>query len=497
MKTFIFNLLTNERRLAIIENKKVVEFLIERPEINKIIGNVYKGKIVNVLPGMQAAFVDIGLDKNGFLYRDELVSYQQLTEPDEEKKHRSISQFVTVGQEILVQVTKEGFGKKGPRLTEILSFPGKYIVYLPNGGYVGVSKRMESEDVREQWRKVGAELLQNNEGMIIRTVTEQLTKEKVAQELFFLRKLWHDTWNKGKEHKPPTLIYEDVSILEKIIRDFSFEDVEEIVIDSLKDYLFMKEMFEPYPDLASRLTYYRDKESVFSAYGVESELDKALRKQVWLKNGAYLVIEQTEALTVIDVNTGKFTGKLDLRDTIVKTNIEAAKEIARQLRLRDIGGIIIIDFIDMRHDEDRKAVIREFSQLLKRDRTKTNLVGFTELGLVEMTRKKVRHNLLDSVSMPCPTCYGKGKILSDETVAHQIERTLREYKHIEEEAVLIDVSPQVKKQLIGDKGDRLLTLEEEVGFKLFVQPSLNLPPEKFEIRHFGKVEEIQSKLTKM
>lgn len=497
MKTFIFNLLTNERRLAILENKKVVEFLIERPEINKIIGNVYKGKIVNVLPGMQAAFVDIGLDKNGFLYRDELVSYQLLDEPDEEKKQRSISQFVTVGQEILVQVTKEGFGKKGPRLTEIVSFPGKYIVYLPNGGYVGVSKRMETEEIREQWRKVGAELLQSNEGMIIRTVTEQLTEEKVAQELFFLRKLWTDTWNKGKGHKPPTLIYEDVSILERIIRDFSFEDVEEIVIDSLDEFLFMKEMFKPYPELESRLTFYRESESVFSAYGIESELDKALRKQVWLKNGAYLVIEQTEALTVIDVNTGKFTGKLDLRDTIVKTNIEAAKEIARQLRLRDIGGIIIIDFIDMRHNEDRKAVIREFNHLLKRDRTKTNLIGFTELGLVEMTRKKVRHNLLDSVSMPCPTCYGKGKILSDETVAHQIERALREYKQVEEEAVLIEVSPQVRKQLIGDKGERLTILEHELGFKLFVHPNENLAPEKFEIRHFGKVEDIQAKLAKM
>lgn len=487
-------MLTNERRLAILENKKVVEILIERPEVNKIVGNVYKGKIVNVLPGMQAAFVDIGLDKNGFLYRDELVKYQQLSEDEDVKKERSISQFVTVGQEILVQVTKEGFGKKGPRLTEVVSFPGKYIVYMPNGGYVGVSKRMQNDEVREQWRKVGSDLCQGNEGMIIRTVTEGLTEEKVAQDLYFLRKLWEDVWKDGKDLKPPALIHEDSSILEKLVRDFAFEDLEEIIVDSMKDYLLLKDMFKPYPKLLDRLHYYQQRENIFSHYNIEAELEKAMRQQVWLKSGAYLVIDQTEALTVIDVNTGKFTGKSNLQDTIVKTNIEAAKEIARQLRLRDIGGIIVIDFIDMKEDVDKKTVFSALQTALRNDRTKTNVLGFTGLGLLEMTRKKVRQNLQDSISSKCPTCLGKGKVLSDEAIAHKIERVLWEHKGMDNEALLVEVPPSVMPILKGEKNEHLIRLENALHYQIFVKSNLSLSANDFSIRFIGSVEEVKSRM---
>ncbi|OIJ10556.1 ribonuclease E/G [Anaerobacillus alkalilacustris] len=494
MKSFIFNMLTNERRLAILENKKVVEILIERPQINKIVGNVYKGKVVNVLPGMQAAFVDIGLDKNGFLYRDELLSYQQLEETDEVKKEKSISQFVTVGQELLVQVTKEGFGKKGPRLTEVVSFPGKYIVYMPNGGYVGVSKRMQTEDVREKWRKIGEELCVGKEGMIIRTASENLTEENVAQDLFFLRKLWEDVWKDGKTLKPPTLIYEDKSILEKVMRDFDFDDLDEIVIDSLDEYLLIKNMFQPYPNLFEKLRFYQQRENIFSFYHIESELEKALRRQVWLKSGAYLVIDQTEALTVFDVNTGKYTGKLDLQETIVKTNIDAAKEIARQLRLRDIGGIIIIDFIDMKNDKDKQTVLNAFNQTLKNDRTKTNVVGFTGLGLLEMTRKKARQNLQDSVSTICPACFGKGKVLSDEAVAHKVERALWEYKGMDSEALLVEVPANVVPILKGPKDKNLFRLQTVLHYQLFIKENEKLAPNDFEIRFIGSIEEVEQRL---
>ncbi len=487
-------MLINENRLAILENKKVVEILIERPNINSIVGNVYKGKVVNVLPGMQAAFVDIGLDKNGFLYRDDLVSYQQLLETEEVKKEKSISQLITVGQEILVQVTKEGFGKKGARLTEIVSFPGKYIVYMPNGGYVGVSKRIQSEELREQWRKIGAKLCQANEGMIIRTAACELTEENVAQDLFFLRKLWEDVWKEGKNRKPPTLIYEDNSILEKVVRDFNFADVDKIVIDSMKDYLLLKDMFSPYPELIGKLHYYQQRENIFSSFQIEAELEKALRRQIWLKNGAYLVIDQTEALTVIDVNTGKFTGKLDLQDTIVKTNIEAAKEIARQLRLRDIGGIIIIDFIDMKSEQAKTTVLEAFTTVLKNDRTKTNVLGFTGLGLLEMTRKKVRQNLQDSVSTLCPACFGKGKILSAETVAYKVERALWEHKGMDDEAILIEVPPTVVQLLKGEKDQHLAQLEKALFFKIFVKANPLLEPNEFAIRFVGSTADVQAKL---
>ncbi|WNF35907.1 Rne/Rng family ribonuclease [Bacillaceae bacterium IKA-2] len=494
MKTFIFNMITNEKRLAILENKKVTEILIERPATNKLIGNVYKGKVVNVLPGMQAAFVDIGLEKNGFLYRDELVSFQQLEENEIQKKERSISQFVTVGQEILVQVTKEGFGKKGPRLTGVISFPGKYIVYMPNGGYVGVSKRMQTETAREQWRKIGAELCQGEEGMIIRTATESLTEAKVSQDLFFLRKLWEDVWKEGKYKKPPALIHEDNSLVEKVVRDFSFDDVNEIIIDSMKDYLLLKDMFKPYPLFLEKLHYYQQRENIFSHYNIEAELEKALRRHVWLKSGANLVIDQTEALTVIDVNTGKFTGKLDLQDTIVKTNSEAAKEIVRQLRLRDIGGIIIIDFIDMKNDQNKQTVLDAFKEALVSDRTKTNVVGFTGLGLLEMTRKKVRQNLQDSISSQCPSCNGKGKVLSVEAVAHKVERTLWEYKGMDSEALLVEVPANVAKILNSEKGELLNKLVDNLHYQIFVKTNLNLAPNDFTISFIGSVEEIKSRI---
>jgi ribonuclease G len=394
----------------------------------------------------------------------------------------------------LVQVTKEGFGKKGPRLTEVVSFPGKYIVYMPKGGYVGVSKRMQTESAREEWRKVGAKLCQADEGMIIRTATEALTEEKVAQDLFFLRRLWEDVWKVGKDKKPPALIHEDNSIVEKVVRDFSFDDVNEIIIDSMKDYLLLKDMFKPYPHFLEKLHFYQQKENIFSYYNIEAELEKALRRHVWLKSGANLVIDQTEALTVVDVNTGKFTGKLDLQDTIVKTNIEAAKEIARQLRLRDIGGIIIIDFIDMKKVQDKQTVLDAFQASLKKDRTKTNVVGFTGLGLLELTRKKVRQNLQDSVSEECLFCHGKGKVLSDDAVAHKVERMLWEYKGMASEALLVEVAPKVAAILKGDKNEHLTSLENNLQYRIFIQTNPALTPTDFTISFIGSIAEIESRI---
>ncbi|MGO4888562.1 Rne/Rng family ribonuclease [Anaerobacillus sp. MEB173] len=497
MKKIIFNLATTERRVAITEHDKVVEFMIERPVENRIVGNVYKGRVVNVLPGMQAAFVDIGRDKNGFLYRDDLLSFQRLDLPDEEKKNRNISEFVTKGEEILVQVTKEGFGTKGPRLTGVVSFPGRYVVYMPEGGYVGVSRRMKSEEERERWRVFGEQLCEGNEGIIIRTSCEGIATDKIEQDIQFLRTVWQDIWKDGKALKPPALIHQDISLLERIVRDFSFDHVSEIVVDNRKDHQRLQELLQAYPNLRERLKMYRDKENVFSAYGIEAELEKSLRRHVWLKNGAYLIIDQTEALTIIDVNTGKFTGKKDLRDTIVRTNLEAAKEIARQLRLRDISGIIIIDFIDMRNDADKARVLAAFTKALENDRTKTNVVGFTGLGLVEMTRKKVRQNLQDSLSKSCPTCDSKGKVLSDEAQAYRIERLLWEYRNMDDEAILLEVPPNVARIIRGEGDNHLKELESVFHYRIYIKENEHMNEMEYSFRHIGSEMDVLERMKRM
>ncbi|WP_096198878.1 Rne/Rng family ribonuclease [Bacillus sp. FJAT-45350] len=497
MKKIYFNMATTERRAAITQDGKVVEIFIERSSDNRVVSNVYKGRVVNVLPGMQAAFVDIGRDKNGFLYRDELLSFHRSDEDEERKKERNISEFVRKGEEVLVQVTKEGFGTKGPRLTGVVSFPGRYVVYMPEGGYVGVSRRMSSEEEREKWRAIGEKITGENEGIIIRTICEGVNPEKIEQEYRFLRNLWLDIWKDGKEAKSPSLIYQDTGILERVVRDFNFDDVEEVVIDNPKDYLRLKELLEPYPHFLQKIKQYQERENIFSAFGIEKELEKALKRQVWLKNGSYLIIDQTEALTVIDVNTGKFTGKSNLRETIKKTNIEAAKEIARQLRLRDIAGIIVIDFIDMKEEKDRQAVLREFSKLLERDRTKTNLVGLTGLGLVEMTRKKIRQNLSDSLSKTCPVCNSKGSVLSNDAQAYRVERLLWEYRNMDDEAILLEVPPYVASVLYGEKYTHLYQLEKKLGYSLFIVENEKMSEHEFSIRYVGGLEEAKEKWTKL
>ncbi|GAE36778.1 cytoplasmic axial filament protein CafA and Ribonuclease G [Halalkalibacter akibai JCM 9157] len=488
---------TRERRAAVMEDGKVVELMVERTLENRIVSNIYRGRVVNVLPGMQAAFVDVGRDKNGFLYRDDLLSFHVSEEDEEQKKQRSISEFVRQGEELLVQVTKEGFGSKGPRLSGVISFPGQFLVYMPEGNYVGVSRRFSSESERERWRQLGESLVEEKEGVIIRTSCEGQAPEKIAQELHFLRKFWHEINKAEGNKKAPALVHQDTGLIERIVRDFSYADISEIVVDQLEAYKHLKELLEPFPKLQEVLTFYRNKENIFSAYGIEKELERALRRQVWLKNGAYLMIDQTEALTVIDVNTGKFTGKTDLQDTVRKANSEAAKEIARQLRLRDISGIIVVDFIDMKREQDKEHVVSVFEKALKNDRTKTNVLGITGLGLLEMTRKKVRQNLQASLSKTCPTCQGKGAVLSDEAQAFKIERQLWEHRGMAEEALVLELPSSVATVLFGAKSEHLKRLEEALGFRILVYPNRRLQEESFAIRYIGEMAEASAQLERL
>ncbi|OLO40667.1 ribonuclease E/G [Alkalihalophilus pseudofirmus] len=486
---------TRERRAAIVEDDKVVELLIERSIENRIVGNVYKGRVVNVLPGMQAAFVDIGRDKNAFLYRDDLLSFQKLSVSDEEKKKKNISELVKKGEELLVQVTKEGFGTKGPRLSGVVSFPGKFVVYMPNGNYIGVSRKIRSEEERERLRILGEELIEKDEGLIIRTVCEGATHEEIDEDIRILRGFWEETWNEMKDEKPPALIHQDTGLIERIIRDFSLDLVADIYIDNFRDYKRLVDLLGP--ERKEKLHFYQGKENIFSAFTIDKDLDKALKRQVWLKNGAYLMIDQTEALTVIDVNTGKFIGKNDLQDTIKRTNIEAAKEIARQLRLRDISGIIIIDFIDMKAEKDQVQVVNFFKNALENDRTKTNVLGITGLGLVEMTRKKIRQNLQDSLSKVCPTCKGKGSVLSNEAQAYRVERLLWEYRGMDNEALVLELPPHIATVLRGKKDEHLKRLEEALHFQILLFENRELAEEQYEIPFMGSVPEAKKKLERL
>ncbi|WP_418200317.1 Rne/Rng family ribonuclease [Alkalihalobacterium sp. APHAB7] len=495
MYRIYFNMATRERRAAILENDKVVELLIERSVEKRIVGNVYKGRVVNVLPGMQAAFVDIGRDKNAFLYRDDLLSFQQLSLTDEEKKKKNISEFVKKGEELLVQVTKEGFGTKGPRLSGVVSFPGKFVVYMPNGNYIGVSRKIRSEEERTRLHKLGEELTENEEGLIIRTVCEGATPEDIEEDIRILRGFWKDTWKEKKEDKPPALIHQDTGLMERIVRDFSLDLVDAVYIDNFYDYKRIVDLLGEHRK--DKLHFYQGKENIFSAFGIDKELDKALRQQVWLKNGAYLMIDQTEALTVIDVNTGKFIGKSDLQDTIKRTNIEASKEIARQLRLRDISGIIIIDFIDMKSERDQIDVLNYFKNALENDRTKTNVLGITGLGLVEMTRKKIRQNLQDSLSKVCPTCKGKGSVLSNEAQAFHVERLLWEYRGMDHEALVLELPPHISQVLRGNKDEHLKRLEEALHYRILIFENREMTEQQYEIPFLGSLEEAKNKLERL
>lgn len=417
-----------------------MEYYLERPEADRIVGNIYRGRVENVLPGMQAAFVDIGTGKNAFLYIDDCLS------PGEEGKNKpAINQVVTQGQEIVVQVSKEPFGTKGARVTTQVSLPGRYGVFMPEVDYIGVSRRIQQESERTRLRNIAAEALQPGEGAIIRTLAEGASQKELTADLAFLRARWQRAWNEMKERKSPVLVHRDMDLISRVARDMLSEDVEELVVDSRACYQEIRELLAHYrPSLTDRVKLHSGPVDLFVHYGVESEIEKALRRKVWLKNGGYLVIDQTEAMTVFDVNTGKFTGNHDLEATVVKTNVEACREIARQLRLRRIGGIIIIDFIDMKQDEHRARVLEAMSQELRKDRTKTHLLGFTKLGLLEMTRKKEHQTLSDTLLRSCPSCEGRGHILSEETLLGELERELiahgRDDRH---EYAVVEVHPHL------------------------------------------------------
>lgn len=493
----VINSTKEESRVALLEDGQVVELYIERKKDASLVGNIYKGRILKILPGMQSAFVDIGLEKAAFLYvadikRDIEDYYTAFIETDTEeqqvmeiKSHveqPSIEDLVQEGQELLVQVAKDPIGTKGARVTSYITLPGKYIVLMPDVNHIGISRRIQNEDTRTRLKEIAAEIRPKGFGLIMRTASEDATKEEILSDLDFLLQLWRNIQNKKNTVSAPYLIHSDLDPIFRCVRDFMSYDIERFVIDSVEEYERVREFAKAYlPSLIDRIELYDGKEPIFDAFGIELDISRALGRKVWLKSGGYIIIDQTEAMTVIDVNTGKFVGKESLEDTILKTNLEAVKEIAYQIRLRNLGGIIIIDFIDMEKPENREKVFSAFVDAMKKDRTKSTIYNISELGIVQMTRKRVRESLGRVLCEQCPYCEGKGFVKSPTTICYEIFRKLKKMNLVPGTTVIIKTNPAVADLLSDEERHGLEEIEIVYRVKIIVKEDVRLHQENYEI----------------
>ena len=442
-----------QTRLAVIEDGSLCEMYIERRGREKLVGNIYMGRVVNVLPGMQAAFVDIGLEKNGFLYAGDIQIDRRGLGPDaqqleEQLKSLSIKKLVKPGQQVKVQVVKDPGGAKGPRLSGNVTLPGRMVVLLPTVGYVGVSRRIESEAERARLRQLAEGLRPKGMGLIVRTAAEGAQAQTLKGDIDYLVRLWESICQLAQHTTAPAVLHRDLSLINRSVRDMLLPGVKCLRVEGREAYeTARKNAALLSQEMAGKVSLYDDRLPLFDLYRVDAQMEKAMTRKVWLGSGGYLVFDYAEALTVIDVNTGKFVGKKSLSDTVFKINCEAVAEIARQLRLRDIGGIVVIDFIDMEEEEHREALLQLLRKELKKDRTKTNLVGLTGLGLVEMTRKKVHQPIHTLVKQACPLCQGSGQVLTAESIAYAALSRLRAAAQ-GEGAWLIQCHPEVAGQLL-------------------------------------------------
>ncbi|HEU0265133.1 MAG TPA: Rne/Rng family ribonuclease [Geobacterales bacterium] len=496
----VINSSSHETRIALIENGTIAELYIERSREKGIIGNIYKGRVVRVLPGMQAAFVDIGLEKAAFLYVadvfDSIEEYESMMDGGEKKgggdsdeqvmpQHPThpIEELLQEGQEIVVQISKEPIGTKGARITSHISLPGRHLVFMPTVDHIGISRRIEDEVERERLREVVARLKPEDGGFIVRTASEGKSEEDMIADIRYLTSLWAEVGSRAETASAPSLIHSDLDVTQKVLRDILSEAIDRIVVDIKPEYDRIVQFISTFmPKMKYSIELFDQDEPIFDHFGLEVEISRALGRKVWLKSGGYIIIEQTEALTAIDVNTGRFVGKHNLEDTILKTNLEAVKEIAYQLRLRNIGGIIIIDFIDMEKEANRERVYAALEEALKADKSKTNILKISELGLVEMTRKRVRESIGRMMCEPCPYCEGRGYIKSKVTICHQIFRDLRrEMIDLHGSKVMVTVNPQVADLLYDDERRGLEELEKKFKKRVIVRAKPGFHQEQYEI----------------
>ena len=506
----IINSNPRETRVALVENNQLAEIFIEHKAKKGIVGNIYKGLVTKVLPGMQVAFVDIGLEKAGFLYvgdidvidliefdndEDDSKAMKMRKEKheashEEGKSSRMAGQGIPIqdllkeGQDIVVQAAKNPLGTKGARITSFITLAGRHIVYMPTVNQVSVSRRIEDEAEKERLKDLVAEIGRPDEGYIIRTAGLGRHKDDFLPDVNFLHKLWDNLQGRSDNQKAPCLLYEDLNLIVRSIRDLFNEDVERLVIDSKIDYEKCVEFCSSYlPHLVDKIELYKESVPIYDYYGIEIEINRALSRKIWLKSGGFITIDQTEALVAIDVNTGKFVGHTDPEETILKTNLEAVKEIVYQLRLRNIGGIIIVDFIDMAKEESKEIVWNSLTQELKFDRSRTNILKISELGLVEMTRKRVRGSLSQILSDGCPYCEGKGHIKSPTTVCYEIIRALQRLvtNNLTHKNITIEVPPPVYDLLFEEETSYLDDIERSYNIEINVKVNPKLHQEKYTI----------------
>lgn len=482
----LINVTPRETRVALVENGVLQEVYIERTRKRGIVGNIYKGKVSRVLPGMQAAFVDIGLDRAAFLHASDISSaVLEDVVVEDARRTGTITQMLSEGQEVLVQVIKDPLGTKGARLTTHMTIPSRYLVLLPGEKTIGISAKIDDEIERQRLKDIMAGFMREHvdNGFIVRTVAEGADEQSLATDQQFLCKLWSSIRDRINTAEPGSVIYEDLPLAIRTLRDLVNDDIEKIRVDSRESFNKLESFAQKFvPHMASRLEYYPGERPIFDLYNVEDELQKALDRKVQLKSGGYLMIDQTEAMTTIDVNTGAYVGHRNLEETIFKTNLEAAQAISRQLRLRNLGGIIIIDFIDMSLEDHKRQVLRALERSLERDHAKSHITEVSALGLVEMTRKRTRESLEHILCESCHACGGRGSIKTAETVCYEIFREIiREARQYEAQKLLVLASQEVVDLLLDEENASLAELESFIQIPIKFQVESLYTQEQYDV----------------
>lgn len=480
----LINVTPSESRVALIENGILQEIHVERHTKRGLVGNIYRGKVSRVLPGMQAAFVDIGFEKAAFLHASDIAIHSEIAEEFSASniEKQDIRELVRDGQDIVVQVVKDPIGTKGARLTTDITIPSRYLVFMPSVSHVGVSQRIEDEEERERLKDLVQEFCNEQGGFILRTAAEGVAEKELIQDAEFLRRLWAKIQERMKK-KRSNVLYEDLPLARRVLRDFVGTELDRIRIDSKLSLQELQQFTDEYvPELHKLLEYYPGERPIFDLYDVENEAQRALERRVDLKSGGYLIIDQTEAMTTIDINTGAFVGHRNLEETIFNTNIEATQAIARQLRLRNLGGMILIDFIDMTDSDHKRRVLHTLEQATSKDRAKTNVHGFTALGLIEMTRKRTRESLEHILCGECPVCKGRGSIKTVETICFEVMREIvRVNRAYDADKFVVYASPAVAEALMGEESHMLAELEVFVSKQIKVQTELLYNQDKFDV----------------